>query len=65
MVMTLPPSAPNFLSSTAGGHPFAQVRPHFDTLKETCVHIAFPRLSTLPSGAPHKLFTALSTGVDK
>ena len=65
MVTTLPRPTPNFLPSTVGGRPFAQVRRHFDTFRAPAVHIAFPRLSTRPGGAAHKLFTELSTGVDK
>lgn len=64
MVMTLPLLTPNFLPSTVGGRSFAQVRRYFDTFGAPAVHIAFPRLSTRHGGAPHNLFTELSTGVD-
>ena len=60
----VPPESDNFLRSTSCASTFPQVRPQILRSETLVVHILFPRPSTASGGAPHRLRTELSTGVD-
>jgi len=64
MDQTVPPDSPRFLLSTVCGQTFTQVRGLFARTAIGVVHKPLPCFSTALTGAPHKLHTGLSTGVD-